>query len=119
MKKILLAAFMVMLLSVNLNAQDTKKKVVIDYYSAKFFNELKATPEQHQQLKDLVAEYTPKFKEIKESTSLSATEKQEKIQPIADERSKRYYAILTPEQYKQLTRMRQAAVAANKANSFK
>ncbi len=118
MKKILLAAFMVMLLSVSADAQSAKKKIYFNYYSEQTFKELNATPEQHQQLKDLVAEYAPKFKEIADDQALSKDEKRDKLKPHADERAKRYYALLTPDQYKQVMKMRNAVAAENKANGF-
>jgi hypothetical protein len=119
MKKILLAAFMVMLLSVSSNAQEKKKKQYFNYYSVETFNQLNATPEQHKQLKDLIEEYAPRFKEVADDTSLSAAEKREKIKPFGDERAKKYYAILNPEQYKQVMKMRNVVAAENKANGYK
>lgn len=97
MKKSLLTMVMALGLLTMANAQDVKP------YSDETLAEIKATPEQIKQVKDLTKEFRKKLVEIQNSTTLNEEEKKQAWIKLRDYRLSRYWnEILTPEQSKYL-----------------
>lgn len=102
MKKTLLtiiAAFsFCALLSIEVSAQQK----AIKYYSTEVMDEINATPEQREAVKELVAKYKTLFNEVKSNSSLTAEEAKTETRRLTGERAKEYWKILNPEQTKYL-----------------
>lgn len=79
-------------------AQERMKKLAAD---------LNLTQEQQDKLKPVLQEQSKKLRELRQDTSLSATDRRAKAKTIRDDAAKQIKAILTPEQWEKYQKLQQ------------
>lgn len=112
MKQILITAILALFLSTSLHAQQ-KKPTNLKYFSIELLDELEATPEQKEQIKNLVVEANSKIQKIKKDISLSDDEKKVRVKEVISVRAKAYYNTLTAEQNEKLNKMKKEHAEKN------
>lgn|SRR5690606_6770129 len=119
MKRLLLAIFMLAQISVNVQAQEqTKAKILFNYFDAETQKQLELTDEQKAQLLHIKNEViTPKIKEMNAS-NLQGDALRERKNEINYETRRLYFDVLTREQKKKVSTIIAEINKQNKANGF-
>ncbi len=112
MKQILITSILALFLSTALYAQQ-KKPSNLKYFSTELLDELEATPEQKEQIKNLVEEANSKTQKIKKDKSLDDDERKAKLKEVVSTRARVYYKVLTPEQNEKLNKMKKEHAEKN------
>jgi uncharacterized membrane protein affecting hemolysin expression len=85
-------------------AQQAAKKL------EKLAKQLKLTPQQKLQMAPILEADAPKLEAIKSNTSLTDAQKLEQLKAVHQESDPQVKAILSPEQYEQLQKIRQKEI---------
>ena len=72
--------------------------------------QLNLTPEQKAKLIPILRAEAPKVQAIKDNTSLTRLQKLEQLRALHEQTNPQVQAILTPQQYQQLTEIRQQEI---------